>query len=1482
MYIKMTRLFRHNAMRKAMFLLLTAVTLLGTMLPLAACGKKDDVPGAAFSLINNGLAAPIYVEGDNMIGSTTGDWPGVVRAAHDLRGDISAITGVAPVVVKSFPADAYTEFAFIIGTIGKSAAIRRMADAGKIDISGIEGKWESYLVQAVSDPFLDGKVGTALVVAGSDKRGSIFGIYSISELIGMSPWHFFADSAPIHRDNYVFPAGYRSVGDEPKVKYRGIFINDEEDLELWGRSIDEGKHLGPNLYKRVFELLLRIKANYIWPGMHQCSDAFTDYAENPVNADYYGLVIGTTHCDMLGRNNINEWDTFVANYRREHPEVGTIEYDYTVNPEIIREYWRISIERSKGYEMQWTLGMRGAHDESFTTRLINNAPWYGDRNMLLEQIIEDQRQMLREALDNPTLKDVFMMFIPYKEVQDLYNGGLNLPEDITIMWANDNHGFIRNLPNEEERARSGGHGVYYHYSYWGPANESYMWFSAMPVTLAYEELNKAIQYDAVKAWVVNVGDLIPNLPHIDFFMDYGYNPEQYTHENVMDAFYGKLARREFGAEFAPALSDIMKRFTQITNTRKIEQMSVDIFTPAYGDESEKRAADYKKLLADAEALYERLPAEKRDCYYESFLFKIRCAAYTNYEFYYAHKGNTAYREGRAATAYNCFNMSKEYNYMRKDEVSYYNNVLRDGKWKNLHDPENYVPPVMAGFAEGGAVFGLGETGAGVTLEGGGTALAFYNYAGGRKYFDIFNRGAGSFAYSVSATDGFVKLSSTGGIVSDERRIWVSVDFSKVSGPSKAAIVTVSAGEFSRAITVRAYKNEFTLGQKTYVEQDGYVSIEAEHYTNSEVKATASWQEISDLGRLSGGMVRAESLTLTSYSEQSFSSSAPYLEYDVYFTSTGTFELEVYRLPTLSSKGRVRLAVQVGGDTPQILEGENDYGTGNYAWDEGVFTQITKHRAEVKVAQAGLTKVRLYMIDPFITVDKLVIYTSEARRDSYFGPAESYNTTFNTAPDYAYEPFYESKYAVPEEYDAKRTYGSGYFVENGGKLSIETETAALGTPGAYITNGRWMPTVTNFGTAMRTENLNDDFHGRWETEAPTLNYEIVITSPGTYRFWVSINSPMPASSVYAVGVNGSYKFLQTTYGYAREEVYLWLQAGTQLSFPSAGKYTLNFYCSQDGVAVDRLYMSKTSETPGTFTFAQSARTPVWTGAVSDSATDANYRRQLLTALNAERNLMNIAAGTGMGTYQETHKRAYLSAVSNAYTLLNSTSALTQSGVNAAISALNGAKSALIGGKRMRENDTAYLVYENFDSNYAGSAPYGLKYDSITGTPEIGVYGKDYVNNYLLMQTIQHQAVTSGGFAGYSFGGAVTDTVTVETRMSFNEAERGYAVYLMNTDSENAFDINSAPVRVAFEFDGGKYNIVAYHGAAKRVIGNYGRNEWVDFKVVANVASGTFDVYLNGRIAAEDFAFRGVSSGLRSVTFGSTVRDAKLRVDYIKVY
>ncbi len=473
-----------------------------------------------FVLYTSGKAAPLVV--------SDADWPGVVRAVGDLSADVGRVTGHAAAIEKSAGAAGYQGAkgadVVIIGTIGKSPLIDALVKAGKLDVSGIAGQWESAVTTIVERPMPG--VKRALVIAGADKRGTIYGIYDLSEQIGVSPWYWWADVRVPHQDAlYVMPG--RVVQPVPAVKYRGIFFNDEAPC-LSGWTKEKFGGMNHEFYTKVFELLLRLKANFLWPAMWNNAFAMDD-PENPKLADEYGIVMGTSHEEPMMRAE-KEWT----------PGHGA--WDYTTNQKEIDEFWRKGMERDKNYEEVVTLGMRGHGD----------TPMSADANtQLLERIVADQREILKQTV-NPDVTKVPQVWALYKEVQGYYEKGMRVPDDVTLLWSDDNWGDLRRLPTAEERKRSGGAGIYYHFDYVG-GPRSYKWLNTVPITKTQEQMNLALEYGADRLWVVNVGDGKPMEFPIEFFLSYARTPQRWDKDHL-DEFTRDWATREFGPEHAEEIA----------------------------------------------------------------------------------------------------------------------------------------------------------------------------------------------------------------------------------------------------------------------------------------------------------------------------------------------------------------------------------------------------------------------------------------------------------------------------------------------------------------------------------------------------------------------------------------------------------------------------------------------------------------------------------------------------------------------------------------------------------------------------------------------------------------------------------------------------------------------------------------------------------------------------------------------------------------
>ena len=510
----------------------------GTQLALTESPSADD-----FILASNGTVGEIFIEPD--------EDPAVRRAAGDLAEDFSRVTGTKSAVENNFPNTG--KITILVGTIGKSEIIDRLAAEGKLATNGVSGAWESYVLQLVNNPAPG--VARGLVIAGSDRRGTIYGIYQLSELIGVSPWYWWAD-VPVAQKKFLALHGDIFKQPSPAVKYRGIFLNDEDwGLRPWAsKKFDpQTGNIGPKTYVKIFELLLRLRANYLWPAMHPGTTAFNSFPTDKEIANEYGIVMGASHCEQMLRNNISEWD-----------EKKFGDYNFVTNPDGVLKYWEQRVRENGKFENIYTMGMRGIHDGA-----MPGGGTESEKAARLETIIADQRQMLARNV-SPNVAAVPQIFCPYKEVLPLYRLMKNLPDDITLVWPDDNYGYVRQFSNARERQRSGGAGVYYHVSYWG-APRDYLWLCSTPPALIAEEMTKAFDYGADKVWMLNVGDLKPAELDIEFFLKLAWNPHSWNGTNTYVLLEKQIAR-DFGNEHAAEITSILAEYYRLDFQRKPEHM----------------------------------------------------------------------------------------------------------------------------------------------------------------------------------------------------------------------------------------------------------------------------------------------------------------------------------------------------------------------------------------------------------------------------------------------------------------------------------------------------------------------------------------------------------------------------------------------------------------------------------------------------------------------------------------------------------------------------------------------------------------------------------------------------------------------------------------------------------------------------------------------------------------------------------------------
>ncbi|MCO5947521.1 glycosyl hydrolase 115 family protein [Mucilaginibacter flavidus] len=906
-----------------------------------------------FAVSTNGESTTLY--------TTDAEFPGVTLAVKSLQNDIKSVTNSSPATINKIGAEKQL---IIIGTIGKNGLIDKMIKRGKIDAGSIIGKWEAHITQVVDNPIPG--VKKALVIVGSDKRGTIYGIYDLSAQMGVSPWYWWADVPIPHHDNLYITPG-KCIEKGPAVKYRGIFINDEAPaFSGWAKEKFGGvNHL---VYEKMFELILRLKGNYLWPAMW--GNAFNDDDKlNPVLADKYGIVMGTSHHEPMDRAQ-QEWKRY-----------GVGAWNYETNGAVLRDFWRKGIENMGSKETIVTVGMRGDGDMPMTE---------GSNIALLEKIVKDQRQIIASVTGKDAAQTP-QMWALYKEVQAYYDKGMRVPDDVTLLLCDDNWGNIRKLPRSGGPARKGGYGIYYHFDYVGdPRN--YKWVNTNQISKTWEQMHLAYEYNARQVWIVNVGDLKPMEFPISFFLDYAWSPDKWP-VTSLDKYTEQWAAQQFGTVHAAEIAHVLNLYTKFNSRRKPELLNDSTYSLVNYNEFENVVKGYENLRAAATRLRAKLPPQFKDAYYQLVLHPVEACA-NLYEMYYYTAKNKAYAtQQRAAT--NAMADSVRKCYERDSLISdYYNKVMANGKWNHMMDqthigytywqqPAHNKLPDLKTIQLPAAAPQMGVSIDGTELGQSKQSLAFFQGEKRKHYIEIFNKGQGSFGYKVLLKADYITIGPANGNIIDEQRLWVNVDWIKApKGISKVPVV-IDGNSQKVALEVLINKT-LPANASGFYEENGVVSIEAEHYTKVVGNKNVAWTIIPGYGRTLSGVMPAP----VTAKSQIPGGNGPHLEYTINLSDTGRVEFEAYISPAIdfTNTHGLRYAISIDNEQPQVININADQSP--QAWSIDVSNNIKKLTSTHRISKTGRHVLKYWMVDPGVVLQKLVINCG-GEKPSYLGPPESF-------------------------------------------------------------------------------------------------------------------------------------------------------------------------------------------------------------------------------------------------------------------------------------------------------------------------------------------------------------------------------------------------------------------------------------------------------------------------------------------------------------
>lgn len=892
-------------------------------------------------------------------------------SAHLLAEDIFRVTNFRPEVVTDIKKAKGN--VIIIGAFN-SNLVGRFLNKKRIK-TGFENQWESYLFKTIANPTK--RIKKAFIIAGTNPRGTAYGVFAISKKIGVSPWYWWAD-VPVKKSEELVLNEQDYYSNSPSVDYRGIFLNDEDwGLQPWAAKTFEPEtaDIGPKTYAKIFELLLRLNANTIWPAMHPSTKAFFYYPNNAKMASLYNIVIGTSHAEPMLRNNVDEWNekTFGS-------------FNYKTNKNKVYKYWESRVKEAKNIDAIFSMGMRGVHDSGMEGVKSND-----EAVAVLNEVITDQRNLLKKYVNKNATK-IPQALTVYKEVLDLYKNGLNVPEDITLVWTDDNYGYIRALSNSEEQKRAGGGGVYYHASYWGRPHD-YLWLSTTSPDLIREEMMKAYNLNNRKIWILNVGDIKPAEYTTQLFLDMAYNADKFQNPDYIATHQSLFYSDIFGEKYANNISKIKENYYQLAFERKPEYMGwsqtepiTPIFNTQYNalansDEIQQRINAYENIEQQVEGIEKQLPEELKSTFTQLVSYPVTASAQMNKKFLYRDKALSYAKQGRKSAK--IYSELAHQAYKKIEILTKNYNQLSNGKWQHIMDmkprklPVFNDPSIELDFPTSTEAVGIAIEDTLTTVSGEQCLPTFYVGDKEAYFIDVYLKEASKAVWKWSQLPSWITINQDSDTLdiskSLEQRIDVSVNWEawKQAGEPSSGVLKIQLNGKEKNIHINISNNYQNLPQDSFVEKNGEAVMYANNYFKNTPSENLKWEVVKGLGH-SGFAMQSMPLNSPSISNEK---NAPVLEYELFTeTITDSAELSIVALPThpLTTDGEVRIAVQWNTQPIQIINFKTE-GRSN-TWKNNVLTNKAIGQIKVPLTAKGKQNLKIYWVDSGVVLDYIILNT----------------------------------------------------------------------------------------------------------------------------------------------------------------------------------------------------------------------------------------------------------------------------------------------------------------------------------------------------------------------------------------------------------------------------------------------------------------------------------------------------------------------------